>query len=67
MTEMTKETLQAKLAESEQQQKVNWEQHFKEHPEQLQPGAEVERVVPDEESGLLAEIIGRCPLGPDTD
>lgn len=39
-------------------QERNWQKHFAEHPEQLLPGADVERRVPLEEAVLLARIIG---------
>ncbi|HBV01689.1 MAG TPA: hypothetical protein DEF00_04920 [Candidatus Taylorbacteria bacterium] len=68
MIDMTLEEFRAKLTEHERLQKANWKRHFKEHPEQLLPGAEVKRVVPIKESELLAKIIGSNTIGaPDSD
>ncbi len=65
--EMTLDEFHAKALSLGQLEKRNWREHFATHPEQLLPGAKVKRVVPLEEADLLAELLGRCPSGPDED
>lgn len=62
---MTKDKRQAKWTEHDQLQKRNWARHFKEHPEQLLPGANVRRDVPLAEANLFAKLLFDSPNGPD--
>ncbi len=59
--EMTLDEFQQKAINLERLEKENWEKHFKEHPEQLLPGATIRRPVNLEEADLFGELLWRCP------
>ncbi len=62
---MTIEEWRRLAREHDQLQKENWRKHFKEHPEQLLPGAEIKRAVSLDEVAFIAKLAFGCPDGPD--
>ena len=63
--ELTVEEFRKKSEEHNRTQEENWRRHFREHPEQLLPGAQVKRQVPIEEVNLFGDILWGCSSGPD--
>ena len=65
MIPLTKEEWKKNVLAHGEIQRENWRRHFKEHPEQLLPGAEVKRTIPMAEIELWTQVVGGCPVGPD--